>query len=142
MYAPVMSADVNIRFPKMKQKKWTCTMVMKRGTTRDAAAPFVKWSKGVKVEGEVTREFPVVGADKKESTAYEISLLKPMKLQGDPNPTKKVSVNGGKAGLRMAINAAGFESLAVGDTVIITCIGESPTNKPNARLDFEIGIDR
>lgn len=110
-------------------------MTMHRGKTKDAQSPFLTWKKGMSIQGTVTRQFETTTGQ-----CFEISLAKPMTVEGQSE--KKVSINGEKSGIRMALNAAGLEGLEIGDKIILGCTGTTPTNKGNPRVDFEIAVDR
>ena len=49
---------------------------------------------------------------------------------------------GNLTGLRMALQAAGVESLEIGDRIELECTGLEPTTKGNDRINFKIRIDR
>lgn len=114
-------------------------MTMMKGNTRDAQSVLLGaklWKKGMKIEGTVTRNF-----DTQNGTCSEILLKTPITVTGFLEKQKKVSI-GALAGFKMALNAAGLDTLEANDRVIIECIGETPTNKGNARMDFVVSIDR
>jgi hypothetical protein len=120
---------------------------MRKGKSKDMQSPFVKWKKGVKLEGIVNRKFPTTN-DGETGMCFEISLRTPMTIEGTKEP--RVTINGTKAGIAMSAQACGLELLSdtdgdyfeIGDKLILTAVGETPTKKGNPRLDFELAIDR
>jgi hypothetical protein len=112
-------------------------MTMFKGKTSDAQSPLLgakDWTKGMKLEGTVSRSF-----DTQNGTCFEVTLKTPTKLRG--NLEKKFSI-GALKGFHMALNAAGIEELRVNDRVIIECTGTTETNKGNPRVNFNVAVDR
>jgi hypothetical protein len=92
------------------------------------------WKKGLRLEGVCSRTF-----ETQNGTCFEITLRNPTKVNGALE--KKVSI-GALKGFHMALNAAGLETLEVGDKVIIECTGTTETSKGNPRVDFNLAVDR
>ncbi len=112
-------------------------MAMFKGKTQDAQCPILGaafWKKGLKLEGRVSKEFQT-----QNGPCFEITLKTPLKVNG--NMEKKVAI-GALAGLHMALNAAGVDQLAVNDSIILECTGETATTKGNARVDFQVALNR
>jgi hypothetical protein len=125
-----------------------------KGNTADAAVPILKqkyWSKGISLDGYVTRIFQTTPEPGKTADCFELELAKELIIDGSllssserltgRQSLKKVGV-GAMAGLMMAIHAAGTTTLQEKDIVKITCTGETDTGKGNPRTDFQIEIDR
>jgi len=112
-------------------------MTMFKGKTQDAQCPILGatfWKKGLKVEGQVTKDFQT-----QNGVCFEITLKTPIKVNGTTE--KKIAI-GALKGFHMALNAAGIESLQVGDGVIIECTGTTGTTKGNDRVDFNVAVNR
>jgi len=108
-----------------------------RGRTQDAAAPFLDakfWTPGVNVAGKVIRMF---GSE--NGPCAVLALIDPAKLDGK---TEEIVSIGNLTGFRMALQAAGLESLQVGDHVHVECTGKTSTDKGSPRVDFEVEVNR
>jgi hypothetical protein len=110
-----------------------------RGRTEDAAAPFLGadfWTDGDFIEGVVDRVFEVEGR-----RCYALILNAPIALE-DVDVTA-VSLDS-SAGLKMALQAAGLQSLEVNDKVLVRCTGKTPSKKAgnSPRTDFEVEVRR
>lgn len=110
-----------------------------RGRSGDAASPFIPsewWQKGKSIAFVVERVFRIEGRNN-----YGVRLLKAVVLDGET--TDEVSV-GESAGFRMAMQAAHLKELREGDTVVMTCYGETASKKAgnSPRKDFEIEVTR
>src|SRR5260370_39598159 len=95
-----------------------------RGRTEDAAAPFLGadfWTEGEFIEGVVDRVFDVEGR-----RCYALVLNAPIML--DEVDVSVVSLDS-SAGLKMALQAAGLQSLEVNDKVLVRCTGKTPSKK-------------
>jgi hypothetical protein len=92
--------------------------------------------KGVKIEGEVTRQFPTANG-----ICYEMRLKTPVTVKG--KKAERVAV-GALKGFIMALQVAGVpdEKLLRDDKVIIECTGETPTDKGNPMLNFKVAVAR
>jgi hypothetical protein len=107
------------------------------GKTTDAGSLILGasfWSKGMKIEGTVTRNFETANG-----TCYEIHLNKPVQINGEN--ARIVSV-GNLKGFQMALNAAGLETLENGDKIVLGCVGTTSTGKGNPRIDFQLAVSR
>lgn len=108
-----------------------------RGRTEDAAAPFLDakfWTPGVGVAGRVIRRF-----DSENGPCAVLALVDPVKLDGKLEETASI---GNLTGFRMALQAAGLESLQVGDQLHVECTGKTSTEKGSPRVDFEVEVTR
>jgi hypothetical protein len=68
-----------------------------------------------------------------------LDLVDGVKVNG--STSEQVSI-GNLTGFRMALQAAGLDSLQVNDAIYLECIGKTSTNKGSPRVDFEIEITR
>jgi hypothetical protein len=107
------------------------------GQSQDVANNFLGsefWQPGTRINGRVLRKF-----ESANGQCYALELDGPVDLNGEA--TKEVAL-GNLTGLRMAIQAAGAEDLALGDRITLECTGLQPTAKGNPRIDFKIKIHR
>jgi hypothetical protein len=107
------------------------------GRSEGAAAPFLDakfWAPGISVTGRVIRTF-----ESENGPCYVLELRDQVKV--NDTIAEQVSI-GNLTGLRMALQAAGLDSLRVGDSVYIECTGKTSTNKGSPRVDFEITVTR
>jgi|SRR6185437_8611801 len=107
------------------------------GRTEDANAPFLDakfWTPGAKISGTVARTF---GSE--NGPCYVLDLIDPVRLDGES--ADQVSI-GNLTGFRMALSAAGLESLITGDQVHLECTGKTSTRKGSPRVNFEIEVNR
>jgi hypothetical protein len=108
-----------------------------KGRSEGAAAPFLDakfWAPGTKVAGKVIRTF-----ESENGRCYVLDLINGTKVNGAK--TNQVSI-GNLTGFRMALQAAGLDSLLVEGAVYIECTGKTSTNKGSPRVDFEIEVTR
>jgi hypothetical protein len=108
-----------------------------KGRSEDAAAPFLDakfWGPGVSVAGKVIRTF-----ESENGRCFVLDLRETVKL--NDVITEQVSI-GNLTGFRMALQAAGLDSLQVGDAIYLECTGKTSTNKGSPRVDFEIEVTR
>lgn len=108
-----------------------------RGRSEGAATPFLDakfWAAGVSVAGKVIRTF-----ESENGPCYVLDLLDSVRVNG--TLTDQVSI-GNLTGFRMALQAAGLDSLQVEDAIHIECTGKTSTNKGSPRVDFEIEVTR
>ncbi|MFZ0413913.1 MAG: hypothetical protein WAM15_03635, partial [Candidatus Acidiferrales bacterium] len=106
-----------------------------RGCTEDADAPFLDakfWAPGTKVAGKVMRTFK-----SENGPCAVIALLDPVKLDGK---LEEIASIGNLTGFRMALQAAGLESLEAGDQVHVECTGKTTTDKGSPRVNFEVEV--
>jgi len=108
-----------------------------RGRTEDAAAPFLDakfWTPGVAVAGRVIRMF-----ESENGPCAVVALVDPVKLEGK---MEEIASIGNLTGFRMALQAAGLETLQAGDHVHVECTGKTSTEKGSPRVDFAIEVNR
>ena len=108
-----------------------------RGRSEGATAPFLDakfWTPGVSVAGKVIRTF-----DSENGRCYVLDLRDAVNI--NDTPTEQVSI-GNLTGFRMALQAAGLDSLQVEDAICIECTGKTSTNKGSPRVDFAIEVTR
>jgi hypothetical protein len=108
-----------------------------RGRTEDADSVFLDakfWKTGVHISGKVIRTF-----ESENGPCYVLDLLDPVEVAGEN--VDRVSV-GNLTGFRMALQAAGLQSLKIGDTVHLECTGLKQTTKGSPRPNFEIEVTR
>jgi len=108
-----------------------------RGRTEDADSPFLGgefWKPGRKVAGKVIRTF-----ETENGSCYVLEPVEPVTIGGEE--FKEVSV-GNLTGFRMALQAAGLESLRTGDLIHLECTGLKPTTKGSPRANFAIEVNR
>lgn len=108
-----------------------------RGRSAGASAPFLDakfWASGVRVTGKVLRTF-----ESENGPCYVLDLIDAVEI-GD-TITERVSI-GNLTGFRMALQAAGLDSLQVEDVIYLECTGKTSTNKGSPRVDFEIEVTR
>ena len=107
------------------------------GRSQDMANNFLGsefWQPGVRIDGVVLRKF-----ESANGQCYALELDEPVDVNNES--TRDVAL-GNLTGLRMAIQAAGAEDLAVGDRITLECTDLQPTAKGNPRIDFKIKIQR
>jgi len=108
-----------------------------RGCTQDAAAPFLDakfWTPGMSVAGKVIRMF-----ESENGPCAVLALINPVKVDGKMEEIVSI---GNLTGFRMALQAAGLESLQVGDHIHVECTGKTSTEKASPRVDFAIEVNR
>jgi hypothetical protein len=120
-----------------------------KGRTEDAKAPILGakfWIKGASISGEVVSEFQT-----QNGPCWTIKPLRPVQVPGEVlNPPQQgrqtldhISI-GNMAGFLMALRAAGIPDakLLAGDRVWITATGETPTEKGNPMINFDVEVNR
>jgi len=108
-----------------------------RGRTEDAAAPFLDakfWTPGMSVAGKVIRMF-----ESENGPCAVLALIDPVKADGKMDEIVSI---GNLTGFRMALQAAGLESLQVGDHIHVECTGKTSTEKGSPRVDFAVEVNR
>jgi hypothetical protein len=86
------------------------------------------------VTGKVIRTF-----ESENGRCYVLDLIDGAKINGAI--MDQVSI-GNLTGFRMALQAAGLDSLLVEDSVYIECTGKTSTAKGSPRVNFEIEVTR
>jgi len=116
-----------------------------RGKTEDAEVPFLTadfWDQGKEISGRVERVFSAkLEGRENGSRSYVIDLDDRVELGGEE--VEKVSL-GSSAGLLMAFQAAGLDTLLPGDSIHLKCTGKKAAKKEgySARVDFEVEVIR
>jgi len=88
----------------------------------------------VAIAGKVIRTF-----DTENGPCSVLDLVDPVKIEGEA--VDQVSI-GNLTGFRMALQAAGLQSLQVNDAVHLKCTGLKSTTKGSPRPNFEIEVSR
>jgi hypothetical protein len=131
------SVFVNQFGPDVCGQKGGCVSKQFKGRSEDAAVPFLDakfWAPGVSVTGKVVRTF-----ESENGRCYVLDLKDAVRVSD--TITEQASI-GNLTGFRMALQAAGLDSLLVEDAVYIECTGKTSTNKGSPRVDFEIEVTR